>query len=828
MQIPITSTNPELDLAFDYVVNTDRSVFLTGKAGTGKTTFLKRLKEHTPKRITIVAPTGVAAINAGGVTIHSLFQLPFSPFLPGSTDIYMKRFSKEKINLIKSIDLLVIDEISMVRCDVLDAIDSVLRRHRDRYKPFGGVQLLLIGDINQLAPVAKENEWELIREHYESVFFFSSKALKENFPVIIELRQIFRQTDRAFIQLLNKVRNHTMDDETFDILNKRINPEIYGSKEEEGYITLSTHNYIAREINQDKLEQLPGRSWLYRAEVIGDFPEYSFPTDETLELKIGAQVMFIKNESGREKRYFNGKIGIITKIEEEKISIRTDEHDRIDIGIETWQNIKYSLNAETKAIEENIIGEFKQIPLKLAYAITIHKSQGLTFDKVIIDAKAAFSSGQVYVALSRCRTLEGIILSTPITLQSLKPDYEIKRFNSRIAREEPDQQKLRQAKKEYQEGLIMDLLDFNILQKPLFALQKMIRENTPPLNQELGSMFVPMVYEAQETIGKVMISFQRQVKELLVGDEFPEENEAFKERLRKAAVYFEEKIQSQLIEPLSKLVFLTDNKSIQETLQKALNAAKKAVAVQLACFRYCKNAFKSIDFVHTRVNAEIDFESNEKQDSSKGKITVPGNITHPELYKRIKEFRRNMAHENGTEEYMIFSQKALLGIARMLPTNFMALENISGIGKISSRRFGTEILNIVKTYCAEHNVIPPVNDEFSISAPPKLKKGETFMLSFEMFNNSLSAAEIAKERGLAEGTIHSHLSKFVESGELPVEKVLSKEKLEVLTTLYTDNPKLKSPEAITGLGPEYSYNDIRYFLSYWKNKGVKELGPNYN
>ena len=823
MQTHITSTNLELDLAFDYVVNTDRSVFLTGKAGTGKTTFLKRLKEHTPKRITIVAPTGVAAINAGGVTIHSLFQLPFSPFLPGSSDIYMKRFSKEKINLIKSIDLLVIDEISMVRCDVLDAIDSVLRRHRNRLKPFGGVQLLLIGDINQLAPVAKEDEWELIREHYESVFFFSSKALKENFPVIIELRQIFRQTDRAFIQLLNKVRNHTMDDETFSILNRRINPEIYGSPEEEGYITLSTHNYIAREINQDKLEQLPGQSLLFRAEVTGDFPEYSFPTDELLELKIGAQVMFIKNDSGREKRFFNGKIGIITHIDEETISIRTDEHDRIDIGKETWQNIKYSLNAETKAIEENIIGEFKQIPLKLAYAITIHKSQGLTFDKVIIDAKAAFSSGQVYVALSRCRTLEGIILSTPITLQSLKPDYDIKRFNSRIAKEEPDQEKLRQAKKEYQEGLIMDLLDFNTLQKPLFALQKLIKENTPPLNQELRNMFVPMVFEAQESIGKVMLNFQRQVKELLSGEAFAEDNQAFKERLHKAAHYFEEKLQIQLVDPLNNIVFLTDNKSILESLNKALNAAKKAVAVQLACFRYCKHAFKGIDFVHTRVNAEIDFESLEKQEFIKGKISVPGNITHPELYKRIKEFRRNMAQENGTEEYMIFSQKALVGIAGIMPTNYMALESISGIGKISSRRFGTEILNIVKTYCAENNLIPPLIDEFQISAPPKLKRGETFKLSFEMFNKNMSAAEIAKERGLAEGTIHSHLSKFVESGELPIESVLSKKKLEVLITLYTDNPELKSSEALTGLGPEYSYNDLRYFLCYWKKGAVKEI-----
>jgi len=824
MQTPITSTNVELDLAFDYVVNTDRSVFLTGKAGTGKTTFLKRLKEHTPKRITIVAPTGVAAINAGGVTIHSLFQLPFSPFLPGSTDIYMKRFSKEKINLIKSIDLLVIDEISMVRCDVLDAIDSVLRRHRDRYKPFGGVQLLLIGDINQLAPVAKENEWELIREHYESVFFFSSKALQENFPVIIELRQIFRQTDRAFIQLLNKVRNHAMDDETFGILNQRINPEIYGSPEEEGYITLSTHNYIAREINQDKLEQLPGKSWLFKAEVIGDFPEYSFPTDESLELKIGAQVMFIKNETGREKRYFNGKIGIITKIEEEKISIRTDEHDRIDVGVETWQNIKYSLNAETKAIEENIIGEFKQIPLKLAYAITIHKSQGLTFDKVIIDAKAAFSSGQVYVALSRCRTLEGIILSTPITLQSLKPDYDIKRFNSRIAKEEPDQQKLQQAKKEYQESLIMELLDFNTLQKPLFSLQKLIKENTPPLNQELRNMFVPLVFEAQESIGKVMIGFQRQVRDLLTGEEFAEDNSAFKERLNKAAVYFEEKINTLLIEPLDKMVFLTDNKSIKEALQKTLNVAKKAAAVKMACFRYCKREFKSLEFVHTRVNAEIDFESADKQDYGNGRISIPSNISHPELYKQIKEFRRNTARENGTEEYMIFSQKALLGIVSEMPTNFLALESISGIGKISSRRFGTEILNIVKTYCAANNVTQSVKDEFPFAEPPKRQRGSTFKLSFEMFNKNLSASEIAKERGLAEGTIHSHLSKFVESGELPVEKVLSKEKLDVLTILYTDNPELKSSEAITGLGPEYSYNDIRYFLSYWKNGGVKEVG----
>ncbi|MBI3234574.1 MAG: AAA family ATPase, partial [Bacteroidetes bacterium] len=356
MKETIYENNPELALAFDYVMNTNKSVFLTGKAGTGKTTFLRKLRELSPKRMVIVAPTGVAAINAGGVTIHSLFQLPFSPHIPsevGGVDI--KKFNKEKIFLIKSMDLLVIDEISMVRCDVLDAIDEVCRKFRDKTKPFGGLQLLLIGDIHQLSPVAKEEEWSLLRPYYNNVYFFSSHALQKSFPIAIELKHIYRQSDERFIGLLNKVRNNELDTDALALLESRYQPN-FKLNDAEGYITLTTHNAIAKNINASKLKNLQAPAFIFNAEIEGDFPEYIYPTETELELKVGAQVMFIKNDTSNYKQYYNGKIGVITEISELGITVKTDEYESIRVEKELWENIKYTLNSETKNIDEVVLG----------------------------------------------------------------------------------------------------------------------------------------------------------------------------------------------------------------------------------------------------------------------------------------------------------------------------------------------------------------------------------------------------------------------------------------------------------------------------------------
>ena len=379
--------NPQLDLAFNFVEFTNKNIFLTGKAGTGKTTFLHNLRKKSPKRMIVVAPTGVAAINAGGVTIHSFFQMPFGPYIPnqnaqiaetgrtGETQFaagYTK-ISKSKKDIIKSLDLLVIDEISMVRADLLDGVDEVLRRYRDRDKAFGGVQLLMIGDIQQLSPVVKDDEWRLLKPYYQTAYFFGSRALQSTDYVSIELKHIYRQSDRDFIEILNRVRENRADTATLQHLNQRYQKEFRGT-DEEGYITLTTHNSRARELNSSKLAELNKKEVLFEALVEADFPEYAYPTDAQLVLKIGAQVMFVKNDISAEKQFYNGKIGKLVNIDEEDYLLYIacpGESEPIAVGRAEWENTKYEINPETKEIEESVIGKFIQYPLKLAWAITI-------------------------------------------------------------------------------------------------------------------------------------------------------------------------------------------------------------------------------------------------------------------------------------------------------------------------------------------------------------------------------------------------------------------------------------------------------------------------
>ena len=424
--------NRELQLARELVHATGSHVFLTGKAGTGKTTFLHSLHQESDKRMVVTAPTGVAAINAGGVTLHSFFQLPFGPFVPGS-NVYGSdsqrqfRFSKEKKQIIQSLDLLVIDEISMVRADLLDAVDAALRRHRRSSEPFGGVQLLMIGDLHQLPPVVKREEWALLQEHYESAYFFSSLALQKTSFIPLELKRIYRQSDPAFIELLNRVRDNSLDNAALDSLNQRHIPD-FAPDREEGFITLTTHNRHAEAINQARMKKLHSREHCFEAKVSGDFPEHLSPVPASLVLKKGAQVMFVRNDTSPEKRFYNGMIGRVRSISEKGVSVVCPE-DRQEIRVEsmTWENIAYQLDEETRDLERKVVGTFEQVPLKPAWAITIHKSQGLTFEKAVIEAGDAFAHGQVYVALSRCASLDGVVLSSPL---SPRGDRKSTRLNS--------------------------------------------------------------------------------------------------------------------------------------------------------------------------------------------------------------------------------------------------------------------------------------------------------------------------------------------------------------------------------------------------------------
>ena len=439
--IELDKENVEFNNAAEFVRHTDKLVYLTGKAGTGKTTFLKYIKDTTNKNTVILAPTGVAAINAGGVTIHSFFQIPFGPFVPDDSrlrttatgtenreTIYTTfRYRDDKKEIIENLELLIIDEISMVRADMLDVIDRILKVFRKKpYLPFGGVQVILIGDTFQLPPIADNEQWSILSQFYKTPFFFSSKIIEQNTPLYIELKKIYRQNEQEFIDLLNRVRVSQVNANDFSVLNAKYNPTFSGNGSD--YIILATHNNIVNETNLTKLNQLTTELFTYEANVTGTFPDKHKPTDHYLKLKVGAQIMFIKNDTGEYKRYYNGKIGKIKELEEATITVVFDDESEVEVERAVWNNIQYSYNREQKKIVEEIVGTFEQFPIRLAWAITVHKSQGLTFEKVIADLGRAFAPGQVYVALSRCTSFSGLMLKTQLNSYAIKTDPRVIEF----------------------------------------------------------------------------------------------------------------------------------------------------------------------------------------------------------------------------------------------------------------------------------------------------------------------------------------------------------------------------------------------------------------
>ncbi|MBO7102057.1 MAG: AAA family ATPase, partial [Bacteroidaceae bacterium] len=506
--------NQEMNLAWQYIEGTHVSVFLTGKAGTGKTTFLKKIRELSPKRMVVVAPTGVAAINAQGVTIHSFFQLSIGVHLPGmqrpeGRSYY--QFSKEKKNILRTLDLLVIDEISMVRADLLDAIDNVLRTYKDRTQPFGGVQLLLIGDLQQLAPVAVEKEWAMLKDYYDTPYFFSSKALQQISYVTIELKHIYRQSDERFIQLLANVREGNLDAATISALNSRYIAN-FEPAEEEGFIRLTTHNNMAQRYNEQKLEAINRSERHFVCEVTGEFPENSYPADKDLTLKMGAQVMFIKNDPSADHAFYNGKIGRIVGFSDEGIMVKCPEDQQtIVVGQLSWENTKVTINETTKEIQEEVIGIFKQIPLHLAWAITIHKSQGLTFDRAILDINDSFAHGQVYVALSRCRSLEGMVLSRPLNIRKLAVDESVNQFISKELEEATHaSEQLGSMRYEYFKTLLNELFDFRRNYEQMNHVLRIYEEDLYRSNPNLNEQWRKATENYKTNIIEVSMKFKEQ------------------------------------------------------------------------------------------------------------------------------------------------------------------------------------------------------------------------------------------------------------------------------------------------------------------------------
>ncbi len=805
------SVNKELELAWEFVNNTNRSIFLTGKAGTGKTTFLHRLKRNSLKRLVVIAPTGVAAINAKGVTIHSFFQMPFGPILP-DTDLnnstsFNRKFSKTKINIIKSMDLLVIDEISMVRADLLDGIDRTLRRFRNRDKVFGGVQVLMIGDLQQLSPVIKENEWELLKHVYKNGFFFSSKAYQECQAVTIELKHIYRQENPKFIEILNEIRNNVLSEGAATELNKRYIPD-FKPEHDAGYISLTTHNNKAEATNKAELDKLKTKVFTYKAKVEGKFPEFSFPNDEVLTLKVGAQVMFIKNDSSPDKRYFNGKIGKVIHLDKDEVTIHCPDDDfNIITTPEIWENINYTVDAETKAITEDKIGAFTQMPLRLAWSITIHKSQGLTFEKAIIDAQGAFAHGQTYVALSRCKSLEGLVLKSKISSNQIISDSHVISFNKNAEANEPDQSVLENSQKRFQLDLIAEVFGFYECMYPVNRILDIYYKNRTSIE---GKVELPMltIKTSITNLLKISSSFNAQLKQLSEDQPLPERSEIIQERFKKAIIYFKTETDAYLVEPLKEFGFTTDNKAIGADITKNLDTIEEILEAKLLFFKGLSDGFTTVKILELR--AKSVFLTKEKP--KKPRKSVIDGTTNVELFELLRVLRNEIANENDLIHYQVFTQKALYEMCETLPLTKKELLQVNGMGKTRVQKYGRAILEVIQAYCEENDIETPNDATIFEEVKPKKKKVDTKKVSLKLFKSGKSIEDIANERDLNENTIFGHLASFIPLGEVKITDLMSEKHYKELKKLIPSTTFDNLSDLKHQLDEKYSYGELRLVL----------------
>ncbi|MBQ9191560.1 MAG: AAA family ATPase [Bacteroidaceae bacterium] len=743
----MNNENQELEMARNYALYTHRNIFLTGKAGTGKTTFLRRLQQETRKRMIVVAPTGVAAINAGGVTIHSFFQLAPGLYLPGGQMIAGRdqrsrfSFSKQKLNILRSLDLLVIDEISMVRADLLDAIDEVLRRYQKRDQPFGGVQLLLIGDLQQLAPVATDEEWPVLQQFYQTPYFFSSLALQQTSFVYIELRHVYRQQDEHFVGLLNAVRDGRLDQATLQELNARYRPGFVPSDEEE-WITLTTHNHQAAQINARKLSALPSQPVVFEATIKGDFPEMSYPTDDHLTLKVGAQVMFCKNDPSTAKAYYNGRIGRIERIADGKVTVvcrrassattspEEVRYDRIEVAPQIWQNTKYATDSSTGIIREEIVGSFTQIPLRTAWAITIHKSQGLTFDRAIINAGRAFSHGQVYVALSRCRTLEGLVLSTPISPSVITTDPDVIQFEDHARDLIPTPTTFLKDRRSFVEDILCDTFDFRGISMRLRFFLRLVSEFMPYFPDYVAEVQAA----AQETDARLMavgVKFQTQIHELIQLADSYGANQPLRQRVHAAIAYYCKETANVLGDLMAKELPEVDNARGREQIEREFQFLKTDFDQKMNIFIACLSEFSLDAYWDAKARASMTEDTAPKKKASPRKrvssrtatTTAKDNtsglqqttsqaprssrsrtpkaavdtsvVRNPSLYRAIIDWRRDVARERKMPPAYVMPIRTVIALTNAQPDTPEALLAVPGIGDKTAADHGPDLLEIV-------------------------------------------------------------------------------------------------------------------------------------
>ncbi len=818
--------NEIFDLAYRFITETNESVFLTGKAGTGKTTFLKYLVEHSSKNMVVAAPTGVAAINAGGVTLHSLFQLPFHPFLPTDNNrqefLSKIRYQKQRIQLLRKIELLVIDEISMVRCDVLDAIDAILRSvRRNHSAPFGGIQVLFIGDLYQLPPVVTRNEWdELLANYYESPFFFDSKAVKEQMPLLMELNKIYRQKEESFVSLLNKVRNNLMEKEDFDALNLRFIPDFQPAIEDK-YITLTSHNNQADSINFAKRNKLDTPSFIYKARIEDEFPENLYPAEAELILKEGMQVMFIKNDPVT-KKYFNGKIGTVSSVSTDKITVNCDG-DEIEVFEETWENTKYTLNRSDEKLEQKILGRFIQYPLRMAWAITIHKSQGLTFEKVMIDAASSFSSGQVYVALSRCTSLEGIVLLSKIPPFAIHSNQKVVEGQRALAPKGSLAERFQGARQSFTLLVLSEIFLLEEAEKNFVILKNAVENNKNKLNDNAAEWTVQYLEEIRKHKSTAE-KFLSQVKLLMRDKPVIENNEQLQKRIQAAAAYFLPSLEN-IKQKLQQHPLITEHRETATAVDEALLETMTALIKTIHSMQYCSAPFSITEYLKHKLNLSIPRIHISSYAANK-KLTPAFDIPNAGLFFDLKNWRDKTCNEQDLPIYLVANNNSLKEIATYLPRTTQHLQLISGFGKAKAEKYGGEILEIVQDYCTKHHLetnielksVNPKRQRKEPTAEKANKKIPSALISLQLYKEGKDIDTIAKERILAASTIEGHLTEFIKTGEIKVDAFADETTVKIVSEYLISNTDKKHSEIRTMLNNAYSFAQIRAVANHllWK------------
>ena len=710
-----------------FINQTQRSVFLTGKAGTGKTTLLREIIETTHKNTVVVAPTGIAALNAGGVTIHSMFQLPFGGFIPDNsapnfsggskfeTKVSLRRHFKMsalKKSVIRNMELLIIDEVSMLRADLLDAMDFMMQTVRKKNNPFGGVQVLFIGDLLQLPPVIRDDEWRILKNYYQGKFFFHSHVAQQNPPLYIELDKIFRQTDDAFISVLNNLRNNQISNEDIAALNQYVQPD-FDLKANKGYITLTTHNTKADLMNTHALDSLEGKEWLYSPEIIGDFPDKIFPVEAQLRLKEGAQIMFVKNDLSFDKKYFNGKMGIIKSLSAKEILVHFPEENKtIEVEKYEWQNIRYKVNNTTKEIEEEVLGTFVHYPIKLAWAITVHKSQGLTFDKAALDVSQVFLPGQAYVALSRLRSLQGLILLSPLQMNGISNDQDVMDYSLNKATETHLENALHFETKNFIHQYLVETFEWAELAQEWRNHQFSYNEKSEVSSKAKYSYWAKEQTERMEKVVEPAKKFTQQLN-VLFSQETVDLNH-ISERMQAAYTYF--------FAPMDELVFeiLWKLEEVKR-LKKAKAYFDELVFLEELQTKAVLRLMKAKLLIETVVAGET---------ISKEKLTSP--------------------------EIQLYISRKVTAIQATLK-------------KVNA--------NLIEDDLDEERYLPKKKSKSST-------KKTTIEETYDLWKQNNSIDEIASIRVLTKQTIYGHFVKLIQSEKVAIEDIIPSDKLDELAAAF--------------------------------------------